>query len=108
LRCSGRGFINSFLYNRACLEGKYPAALDDNLLAGLWISSPAGILAADNEAAKTRNLNVFPFFQAAFYDLEGSVRDLCGLLFRKTHFLVHPGYDLSFRHGHLNPTYGNQ
>ncbi len=75
-------------------------ALDDNLLAGLWISSPAGILAADNESAKTRNHNVFPFFQAAYYDLEGSLHDVCGLLFRKTYFLVDPGYDFSLRHGH--------
>ncbi len=66
------------------------------------------MLAADNVSAKTRNLNVFPFFQAAFYDLEGGLNDVCSLIFRKTYFLVDPGYDFSLRHGQLTPTYGNQ
>ncbi len=81
-------------------------ALDDHLLAGLWIYSPAGIFAANNEAAKTRNLNVFPFFLAAFYDLEGCLHDVCGKIFRKTP--VDTGYDFILSHGQLNPTYGNQ
>ena len=83
-------------------------ALDDHLLAGLWISSPAEIFAANNEVAKTRNLNVFPFFQAAFYDLEGCLHDVCGMIFRKTYFPVDTGYEFSLSHGQLNATYGNQ
>jgi hypothetical protein len=56
------------------------ATVDDDLVAGLRVSSFAGAFRIDDKIAKTGDLHFLALFQAAFDDIEGRFDYIGGVL----------------------------